>query len=41
MPLGGTVGDFCEFWVPIGGPKGSILEKEKNEVLVFDGFLVV
>ena len=25
MPLGGTFGDFCDFWVPTGSQKSSIL----------------
>ena len=28
MPLGGTFGDFCDFWVPLGVEKGSILDQK-------------
>ena len=27
-PLGGTFGDFCDFWVPLGVEKGSILDQK-------------
>ena len=40
VPLGGTFGDFCDFWVPIGVPKVSILKKNEGGVLFFDGFVV-